>query len=168
MLLMVAAFSVGVRQHSLSDSLQLAAILAVCPVFLYVMTGRLLAAQSPGGKLSWTGRRWQRGFGLAGALMSSVALIYLIGRAVQLAIIPLLALLGYAVILGVRWLWSDWKNEQCARDAELQALAQDGKKYSPPRLTGANKMWRWLLNGYAIVLIAALVYALIRYLVSPK
>lgn len=99
--------------------------------------------------------------------MFGIALICLVGRAAPLvAMLPLWALLGFGVILGIRWLWSDWKNEQYARDAELQALTQDGKTYNQPRLTGANKMWRWLLYGYAIALIAALTYALIRHLVS--
>jgi hypothetical protein len=68
------------------------------------------------------------------------------------------------VILAARWLWRDWKKEQQARDAYFQKLAEEGKTYSPPPLTGANKAWRWVLNGYAIVLVVALVYGLIRYL----
>jgi hypothetical protein len=168
-LLITALANSDTHQHSLSEALQLAAILALGPVFLYVLAGRLMAAQSPGGNLSWTGRRWQRGAGLTGAAMSSMAAVYLIARAVPLSVtVPLWALLGYGVILGVRWLWRDWKKEQHTREAEFQKLEQEGKTYSPPRLAGVNKFWRWILNGYAIVLVLAVAYALIRYLASPK
>lgn len=162
---MIILLSTGEYQHSLSDTFQLAGVLILGPLILYALTGRLLAAQSPGGKLSWTGRRWQLGFGLAGAAMSGVAFIYLLGRAAPLAVtVPLWALLGYGVILGVRWLWRDWKKKQQARDAYFQKLAEEGKTYTPPPLTGVHKAWRWGLNGYAIVLVVALVYGLIRYL----
>ena len=157
------------RRHSASDYLQLALVMILLPIIMYALAGRLMAAQSPGGKLTWTGRRWQRGAGGAAALWCAGLLIYMFGRSMPMAItVPLWALLGYIMILGVRWLWRDWKKEVYTRDVELQKLAQEGKTYSPPRDTGANKMWRWLLNGYAIALIVALVYALIRYLVSPK
>ncbi|MFZ0617319.1 MAG: hypothetical protein WAM01_01405 [Candidatus Acidiferrales bacterium] len=96
--------------------------------------------------------------------MAAVLLIYVIGESAPLAVtVPLWALLGYGVILASRWLWRDWKKEQQTRDAEIQKLAEEGKTYSPPPLTGANKAWRWVLNGYAIVLVVALVYGLIRY-----
>lgn len=162
---MIVLLSTGAHQHSLSDTLQLAGVLVLGPVILYALTGRLLAAQSPGGRLSWTGRRWQRGFGLAGAAMSSVAFVYLLGKAAPLAVsVPLWALLAYGLVFGVRWLWLDWKKEQQARDAHFQELAQEGRAYTPPRLMGANKTWRWVLSGYAIVLVVALVYGLVRYL----
>jgi hypothetical protein len=97
--------------------------------------------------------------------MAAVLLVYVIGESAPLAVtVPLGALLGYGVVLAVRWLWRDWKKEQQARDAYFQELAQEGKTYRPPPLTGANKAWRWVLNGYAIVLVLALVYGLIRYL----
>jgi hypothetical protein len=153
----------------MSDYVQLSVVMALLPLIVYVLGGRLLAAQSPGGKLSWTGRRWQRGLGGMVALWCAGLLIFLLGRVVPLAVaVPLWALLGYGVILGVRWLWRDWKNEQHTREAEFQKLEQEGKTYSPPRLTGVNKFWRWILNGYAIVLVLAVAYALIRYLASPK
>ncbi|MGH9771271.1 MAG: hypothetical protein ACRD4Q_06195 [Candidatus Acidiferrales bacterium] len=163
---MIASMSGGAHSHSLSEFLQVVAIAVIGPAILYVLTGRLLAAQSPGGKLSWTGRRWRNGLTLAGAIMSGVLLIYIIGQSVPLAVtVPLWALLAYGVIVGVRWLWLDWKKERQARAAYFQKLAEEGKAYSPPPLTGANKAWRWGLNTYAIVFIAALVYALVRYLV---
>ncbi|MGH9590888.1 MAG: hypothetical protein ACRD25_10845 [Terracidiphilus sp.] len=93
----------------------------------------------------------------------------MLGRSMPLAIIvPLWALLGYVVILDVRWLRRDCKKQQAAHEAELQNLAEGGKTYSPLPLTGVNKFWRWLLNGYAVVLIAALAYAVIRYFVDPR
>ncbi len=157
------------RHHSMSDYVQLVVVMILLPLIVYALGGRLLAMQSPGGKLSWTGRRWQRGLGGLVALWCAGLLIYMLGRAMPLAITaPLWALLGYGVILGARWLWRDWKKERRARDIELQKLAEVGETYSPPPLTGMNKVWRWVLNGYAIVLIAGLAYALIRYLVSPK
>jgi hypothetical protein len=161
---MIASLSSGTRPHDLSDFLQVVAVVVLGPAIIYALGGRLLAAQSPGGKLSWTGRRWRNGFTLAGAAMAAVLLIYVIGESAPLAVtVPLWALLGYGVILASRWLWRDWKKEQQTRDAELQKLAEVGKTYSPPPLTGANKAWRWVLNGYAIVLVVALVYGLIRY-----
>lgn len=162
---MIASVSGGARPHDLSEFLQVLAVAVLGPLVIYALGGRLLAAQSPGGKLSWTGRRWRNGFTLAGAVMSAVLLIYVIGQSVPLAVtVPLWALLAYGVILAARWLWRDWKKEQQARDAYFQKLAEEGKTYSPPPLTGANKAWRWVLNGYAIVLVVALVYGLIRYL----
>jgi hypothetical protein len=164
---MIASLSGGVRPHDLSDLLQVVAVAVLGPLVIYAVGGRLLAAQSPEGKLSWTGRRWRNGFTLATATMSAVLLIYVIGKSASLAVtVPLWALLGYAVILGVRWLWRDWKKEQQARDAYFQKLAQEGKTYTPPPLTGANKAWRWGLNAYALLLVFALVYGLIRYLVG--
>lgn len=163
---MIGSLTTGVRQHSFSETLQLLGVLVLGPVIVYVLGGRMLAAQSPGGNLSWTGRRLQKAGGLIAAAMSAVALIYVIGESLPLALtVPLWALLGYGVIRGVHWLWRDWKKEQRARDAYFQRLAQEGKTYNPPPLTGVNKAWRWLLNGYAIVLVVALVYGLVRYLV---
>ena len=34
------------------------------------------------------------------------------------------------------------------------------------RSRGANKVWHWVFNGYAIVLFVALVYGLIQYLMG--
>ena len=162
---MIASLSGGARPHDLSEFLQVLAVAVLGPLIIYALGGRLLAAQSPGGKLSWTGQRWRNGFTLAGVAMSAVLLIYVIGESAPLAVtVPLWALLGYGMILGVRWLWRDWKKEQQARDAYFQKLAEEGKTYSPPPLTGVHKAWRWGLNGYAIVLVVALVYGLIRYL----
>jgi hypothetical protein len=153
--------------HSLSDNLQFAAAMILVPAVCYALVGRLLAAQSPGGKLSWSGRRWQRGITAAVVLWSAGLLIAMLGRAAPLAVtVPLWALLGYGAILAIRWLWRDWKKQQQAREAYFQKLAQEGKTYAPPPLTGANKAWRWVFNGYAIVLVVALVYGLIRYLVG--
>lgn len=147
-----------------SRATQAAAIIAVAPVVAYGMVGYLLRAQSTGGKLSRTGRRWQRGFTLVVGAWCAGLLISMLGKTAPPAVtVPLWALLGYGVILGVRWLWRDWKKEQQARDAHLQELAQEGKTYSPPPLTGANKAWRWGLNAYAVLLILALAYGLIRY-----
>ncbi|MHB8527026.1 MAG: hypothetical protein ACYDD2_12815 [Candidatus Acidiferrales bacterium] len=137
------------------------------PAIIYALGGRLLAAQSASGKLSWTGRRWRNGFTLAGAAIAAVLLMYVIGERAPLAVtVPLWALLGYGVIVAVRWLWRDWKKEQQARDVYFQKLAKEGKVYTPPPLTGANKAWRWALNGYAIALVLALVYGLVRYVVG--
>jgi hypothetical protein len=144
-------------------------IAVLMPVIVYALGGRVLAAQSPGGTLSWTGRRMQRAGGLLTAAMSAVLLIYVIGESVPLAVtVPLWALLGYGVILGGRWLWHDWNKEQQARDDNLQKLAEEGKTYTPPRLALANRIWRWVFNGYAIVMVVALVYGLIRYLVGNQ
>jgi uncharacterized membrane protein len=149
-----------------SRTAQVVAIIVLAPVVAYAVVGYLLRAQSPGGKLSRTGRRWQRGFTLVLAAWCIGLLISMLAKSVPLAVtVPLWALLAYGVIVGVRWLWLDWKKERQARDAELQKLAEGGKTYTPPPLTGANKAWRWLLNGYAIVLVVALVYGLVRYLV---
>jgi hypothetical protein len=164
---MIPLLSGDIPHRDLSDFLQVVGVAVLGPVIIYALGGRVLAAQSPGGKLSWTGRRWRNGFTLAATAMSAHLLIYLIGESAPLAVtVPLWALLGYGVILAVRWLWRDWKKEQQARDAYFQKLAQEGKAYTPLQVTGVNKAWRWGLNAYALLLIFALVYGLIRYLVG--
>lgn len=159
----VSLIAVPGRHHSVSDDVQLAAVMILLPVICYVLVGRLLAAQSPGGKLSWTGRRWRNGLTLVISSWCAGLLIYLLARAAPLAVtLPLWALLGYGVILGVRWLGRDWRKEQQARDTYFQKLAQEGKTYSPPQPTGANKAWRWGLSTYAVLLVLALAYGLMR------
>ncbi len=117
---MIASVSSVARPHDLSEFLQVLAVALLGPLVIYALGGRLLAAQSSGGKLSWTGRRWRNGFTLAGAVMSAVLLIYVIGESVPLPVtVPLWALVAYGIILGVRWLWRDWKKELEARDAYL-------------------------------------------------
>jgi hypothetical protein len=164
---MIASLSSGTRPHDLSDFLQVVAVVVLGPAIIYALGGRLLAAQSPGGKLSWTGRRWRNGFTLAGAAMAAVLLIYVIGESAPLAVtVPLWALLGYGVILASRWLWRDWEKGKAAQEGLIEKLHQGGRKLVAPPMSAGKKFWRWVLNGYAIALLLALVYGLVRYLVG--
>lgn len=151
--------------HSLSEDLQFWGAMALMPVICYALGGRILGAQSPGGKLSWTGRRWLQGMVGALVLWELGLLIAELQRAAPATVtVPLWVLLGCGGIVGVRWLWRDWKKEQQAREAYFQKLAHEGKAYVPPQVTGANKVWRWVFNAYAIILVAAGLYSLVRYL----
>jgi|ERR1700735_742180 len=150
-----------------SRFLQAVVMIALLPIVGYALVGRVLGAQSPGGKLSWTGRRWRNGFTVLLSSWCGGILILMVARSAPMALtVGLSALLGCGLILAARWLWRDWKKEQQARDAYLENLAQEGKAYTAPQLTGTNKAWRFGFNAYALVLILALIYGLIRYLVK--
>ena len=67
------------------------------------------------------------------------------------------------VVLLLQWLWRDWEKGKAAQEALIEKLHQEGREPIAPPTNPGQKAWRWVLNGYAIALVLALVYGLIRY-----
>ncbi len=138
-------------------------ILLALVAVMYGAGGYILRSATPGGKLSWSGRRWRWVFTVAVALsFLGMKAVNTWSLALRLTLWGVLGLLG---ILFIRWWWRDYGNEKAAREALVEKLHREGREPVAPPLSPGRKAWRWVLNGYAIALVLGLVYGLVRYLV---
>lgn len=139
------------------------------PVIAYVAIGPLFRSVHPTGMLSWQGRRWRKGCTLALVLLSSWLEIselcyhaHVIPTFLATTLYAGLVLLFLALI---RWWWRDRRKEGAAREALVKKLQEEGRELVAPPMSAGKKAWRWTVNGYALFLVAAGLYVLIRYLV---
>jgi hypothetical protein len=143
------------------------AILLILGVF-YVLAGLLVRSVNPVGKLDWRGRRYMKG----GTLL---LLLFFIGFEVQelfrgakigITVTALLyAVLGLLFLSLVRWWWRDSQREKTAYHAFVEKIHQEGRELVAPPISAGKKAWRWTVNGYALFLLVAGLYVLVRYLV---
>lgn len=137
-------------------------------VVYYVAAGYVSRSLHPTGMLNRQGRRWRKGGTLFFLLFfggCEVLLLYQ-GREIGAAVAAVLyAGLGVLFLLLIRWWWQDWQRERLAREALVQKLHQEGRKLIASPMSLRKKTWRWVINGYAVFLVAAGLYALVRYLV---
>jgi hypothetical protein len=146
-------------------NLEVSVVLAAA---FYVATTYLPRSLHPTGTLSWQARRMRNGGTLFLLLFfSGLEVASLHGEAdVSLTVAVILcAVLGVLFLLLVRWWWQDARKEKAAQEALVEKLHQEGRELVAPPMSTGRKAWRWVVNGYAIFLVAALVYGLIRYLV---
>lgn len=152
---------------SWKDQSQFCLLLLVLLGVAYAGTGYVLRSVTPGGKLSWRGRLWRRGFtsGL-GLFFGGLEISSLTAVLFRWVTWTLWGLLGWLAILLVRWFWRDWEKGKAEQEALIEKLHQEGREPVAPPMSSGRKAWRWVLNGYAIALVLALVYGLVRYLVK--
>jgi hypothetical protein len=152
---------------SWKDQSQFYLLLLVLLGVAYVGTGYLLRSVTPGGKLSWRGRLWQRGFtSVLGLFFGGLVISSLSAALFRWVTWILWGLLGWLAIILFRWLWRDREKGKAAQEGLIEKLHQEGRKLVAPPMSAGKKFWRWVLNGYAIALLLALVYGLVRYLVG--
>lgn len=133
----------------------------------YAVTTYLFRSLNPAGKLSWEGRRF-RNVGTMFLLVFFGALEVTALRqeadiATSLAAV-LYAGLGLLFLLLARWWWQDRQKEKAAREALIEKLHKEGRELTAPPMSAGKKTWRWVVNGYAVFLVAAALYALVHYL----
>lgn len=153
---------------SWTEQLQDWGVMLLLAAAFYVFAGYLARSLHPAGTLNWRGRRYRKGGTLFLLLFfcgCEVLLLYQ-GREAGIAAAAILyAALGLLFLLLVRWWWRDWQKEKAAREALVEKLHEEGRELVAPPISTGKKAWRWTVNGYAIFLVAAGLYALIRYLV---
>jgi len=140
------------------------------PLIVYVVAGPLFRSAHPTGMLNWQGRRWRKGCTLALLLLSSWLEISELRYhahviAALLATILYVGLSGLFLLL-VRWWWQDWQKERVAREAFVEKLHNEGRELVAPPMRTGKKAWRWVVNGYAILLVVAGLYAVAHYLLK--
>jgi hypothetical protein len=129
----------------------------------------LFRSLNPAGKLSWQGRRFRNGGTLFLLLFFGGLEITALRQEDNVGTLAAAALysgLGLLLLLLVRWWWQDRQKEEAARAALVEKLHQEGRELAAPPMSTGKKAWRWVVNGYAIFLVAAGLYALIRYLLK--
>jgi hypothetical protein len=140
------------------------------PLFVYIAVGQVLRSYHPTGILSWQGRRWRNGltFGLLllSGWLETAELQYHSHIIPRFLAIGMYSALGVLFLMLVRWWWLDSRKEESAREALLEKLHQEGTEFTAPPTTPGKKVWRWVVNGYALLLIAAGLYALVQYLLQ--
>ena len=150
------------------DELQSWAVAFLLAGAVYVFGGYLFRSLHPTGMLNWQGRRWRRGVAslvLLSAGVFDVRYNFESGR-IGLGIAALLHVaLGLLFLLLTRWWWQDARKEKAAREALVEKLHDEGRELLAPPMSTGKRIWRWVVNGYAIFLVAAGLYALVRYLV---
>lgn len=145
---------------------QFCLLLLVLLAVAYAGTGYLIRSVTSGGKLSWRGRLWQRGFtSILGLFFGGLEISSLSAALFRWVTWILWGLLGWLAIVLFRWLWRDWEKGKAAQEALIEKLHKEGREPVAPPMSRGGRAWRWLLNGYAIALVLALVYGLVRYLV---
>lgn len=143
-------------------------MLALAGVFYVTMT-YLSRSTNPAGKLSWQGRRFRNGgtlFLLLAFAGMDVFFALRRGHIGAVAAAVSYAGLGLLLLLVIRWWWRDRQKEDAAREALIAKLHEEGRELVPPPMSRGRKAWRWVVNGYAIFLVAAGLYALVHYLVG--
>jgi hypothetical protein len=151
-----------------TEQLQDWGVMLLLTAAFYVFAGYLARSLHPAGTLNWRGRRYRMG----GALF---LLLFFVGCEVLLlyqghevgitAVATLYAALGLLLLLLIRWWWQDARRERAAREALVEKLHEEGRELVAPPMSTRKKAWRWVVNVYAIFLVAAGLYALLHYLV---
>lgn len=139
------------------------------PLIAYAAAGPIFRSLHPTGMLNWQGRRWRKGVTLALVLLSTwleiSELRYRAHVIPAFLAITLYVGVGILAILLTHWWWQDARKEKAAEKALIEKLHGEGRELVAPPMSAGKKAWRWTVNGYALFLVAALVYALVRYLV---
>jgi hypothetical protein len=153
---------------SWTEQLQDLGVWALLTVVVYLSAGPIFRSLHPTGMLNWQGRRWRKAITILLVLFfggCEVLLLFqdhMIGAAVAVALFIGLSVL---FLLLVRWWWQDARKEKAAQEALVEKLHQEGRELVAPPMSTGKRVWRWVVNGYAIALVLALIYGLIRYLV---
>ena len=135
----------------------------------YIAATYLLRSLNRTGKISWQGRRFRNSVTLflvlffGGLEVTSLHTETHIGFAVATL---LYAVLGLLFLLLARWWWRDRKKEAAAREELIEKLHQEGRELIAPPMSAGKRVWRWTVNGYALFLVVAGLYVLVRYLVK--
>jgi hypothetical protein len=152
-----------------SGQLEACAVYFSLPLIIYLVGGPLFKSLHPTGMLNWQGRRWRKGITVA--LLLLAAWLETSELRYHAHVIPgFLAVAAYAILsvlflLLIRWWWQDTRKEKAAKEALIEKLQSEGHELTePPRSLGKN-IWRWTVNGYALFLLVAGLYVLVRYLV---
>jgi hypothetical protein len=135
----------------------------------YAATTYLPRSLHPTGKLSWQARRMRNGGTLFLLLAFAGMDIFLALRRghVGAAVAALLYVgLGLLLLLLIRWWRRDRQRERAAREALIEKLHEEGRELVAPPMSTGKRTWRWVVNGYAVVLVAAGLYALLHYLLT--
>jgi hypothetical protein len=143
-------------------------ILAMAGV-VYLALGYLSRSLNPTGALSRQGKRWRKGVPLLVLLsLATFEVASLVrGSKLDAAVgVAVCGLLGFLFLLLVRWWWRDRHKEKAAYQALVEKANQGGRELAAPQMSAGKKTWRWVVNGYAIFLIAAGLYALVHYLLT--
>ena len=152
----------------MTEQLQDLGVWALLTAVVYLSAGPIFRSLHPTGMLNWQGRRWRKGITALLALFFGGCEILLLVQSHYIGIVSasvLCAGLSILLLLLIRWWWRDRKKEAAAREALVEKLHEEGRALVPPPMSAGKKAWRWTVNGYALFLVAALVYALVRYLV---
>lgn len=152
------------------EQLENFAVYFALPLIVYLAAGPIFRSLHPTGMLNWQGRRWRKGVTLALLLLS--AWLETSELRYHAHVIP--GSLGVAVYIGlsilfvllIRWWWQDRKKEAAAQDALVEKLHGEGRELVAPPMSTGKKAWRWIVNGYAILLVAAGLYAVVHYLLK--
>ncbi|MGH9780963.1 MAG: hypothetical protein ACRD33_04010 [Candidatus Acidiferrales bacterium] len=119
--------------------------------------------------LNWQGRRWRKGITALLALFFGGCEVLLLSQdhtIVATVAVVLYLCLGVLFVLLVRWWWQDARKEKAAEAALVEELHQEGGELVAPPMSTGKKAWRWVVNGYALFLVAAGLYALVHYLLK--
>ncbi|HKU20844.1 MAG TPA: hypothetical protein VJQ50_07500 [Terriglobales bacterium] len=118
--------------------------------------------------LNWQGRRWRKGGTFLILLNAAVFDIRAQFERAHIGLIVaavLWSVVGVLFLLLVRWWWQDARKEKAAERALIEKLHEEGRELIASQMSTGKRVWRWVVNGYAIFLVAAGLYALVRYLV---
>jgi hypothetical protein len=150
------------------EQLQDWAVMVVLGGAFYLGVTYLFRSLNPSGKLSWQGRRFRNGGALFLLLAFAGMDVFFASRRghIHIGVAAIsYAGLGLLLLLLARWWFRDRQKEAAAREALVEKLHEEGRELIPPPMSVGRKAWRWVVNVYAIFLIAAGLYALLHYLV---
>ncbi len=150
------------------DQSQFWLVILLLAAGVYIVGGYIFRSVHPTGRLNWQGRRWRKGVALLVLLSVAGFEALSLFEADRIGVVVaaiLYAALGLLFLLLARWWWRDRQKEKAARDALVEKLRSEGRELAAPPMSTGKKAWRWVVNGYAIFLVAAALYALIHYLV---
>jgi hypothetical protein len=140
------------------------------PLVFYVLIGPFFRSLHPAGTLSWQGRRFRKGVTLVLLLLSSwlevSELRYRVHVISAFVAMVLYGGLGMLFLFVIRWWWQDRQKEKAGREALVAKLHEEDRELVAPPMSTGKKAWRWVVNGYAIFLVAAGLYALVHYLLK--
>lgn len=146
------------------------AVYFALPLIVYLAAGPIFRSLHPTGMLNWQGRRWRKGVTLTLLLLS--AWLETSELRYHAHVIPSFVAVGvyvaliFLLLLLVRWWWQDARKEKVAQEALVEKLHQEGRELVAPPMSTGKKAWRWAVNGYALFLAAAGLYALAHYLLK--
>lgn len=152
-----------------TEQLQNWAVMLALGGAFYLGVTYLFRSLNPSGKLIWQGRRFRNGGTLFLLLAFAGMDVFFASRRghIHLGVAAILyAGLGLLLLLLARWWWQDRQREKAAREALVEKLHEEGREVVAPPMSAGKKAWRWVVNGYAIFLLAAGLYALIHYLLT--
>ena len=152
-----------------TDELQSWGVALLLAAVVYVLGGYLFRSLHPTGMLNWQGRRWRKGVVLLILLNAGVFDIrfhFERGHIGLATAITLWAAIGLLTILLLGWWWQDARKEKAAQEALVEKLNQEDRELVAPPMSAAKEAWRWTVNGYALFLVAAGLYALVHYLLK--